>query len=108
VLMIAWGTLATQWPDEAPATAVTRASWASSGLGMALALAVFMTDALRALPDRADVRQVLPATFNWPMFCLSLVLMAAPLAHLAWRLTRAATRDPRLGRLLPTSSPFRR
>ena len=109
VLMIAWGTLASQWPDEAPGTQVTRASWASSAIGMALALAVFMTDALHALPGRADaVRQVLPTTFNWPMFCLSLVLMAAPLAHLAWRVARAATRHPPLRRLLPASSPFRR
>ena len=108
LLMIAWGTLASQWPDEAPATVVTRASWASSTIGMALALAVFMTDALHALPDRADaVRQVLPTTFNWPLFCLALVLMAAPLVHLAWRLAHAAT--GRLApRLRPASSPFRR
>jgi hypothetical protein len=93
LLMIAWGTLASQWPDEAPATAVTRASWGASGIGMALALAVFMIDAGRALPDGADaVRQVLPTTFNWPLFCLALVLMAAPLAHLAWQAARAATR----------------
>jgi hypothetical protein len=109
LLMVAWGTLASQWPDEAPATAVTRLSWASSAAGMAIALAVFMIDALRALPGGADaVRQVLPATFNWPMFCLALVLMAAPLAHLARRLTYVGTGDSLVKRLLPTSSPFRR
>ncbi len=88
LLMIAWGTLATQWDERAPATPAARATWLLSGFGMALALVVFMADALRAVPNGTDaVRQVLPASFNWPLFCVALVLMSAPLVHLAWRVT---------------------
>ena len=92
-LMILWGTLITQWPDPIPATRVTRTSlspwapwapwvqWTMCGVGILLALGIFMTDAIRALPGGADaVRQVLPTAFNWPLFGVALVLMAAPLA----------------------------
>jgi hypothetical protein len=45
-----------------------------------------MTDALRALPDgREAVLHVLPATFNWPLFSIALVLLAAPVARLVYR-----------------------
>ena len=47
-----------------------------------LALAVFMIDAWRALPDGRDaVLQVLPTTFNWPLFWVALLLMASPALH---------------------------
>ena len=95
-LMIAWGTLVTQWPDRIPATRLTRAAWAASWAGILLALWVFMADAIRALPAGPDaVRQVLPAAFNWPVFGAALVLMAAPLTHAAWR--------SRSGRRVPTA-----
>ena len=95
-LMIAWGTLVTQWPDRIPATRLTRAAWAASWAGILLALWVFMADAIRALPAGPDaVRQVLPAAFNWPAFGAALVLMAAPLTHAAWR--------SRSGRRVPTA-----
>ena len=45
-----------------------------------------MTDALRALPGGRDaILRVLPAAFNWPLFSVAFVLMAAPVAHLAYR-----------------------
>lgn len=51
------------------------------GAGILLALGIFMSDAIRALPGGADeVRRVLPAAFNWPVFGVALLLMAAPLA----------------------------
>ena len=57
-----------------------------------LALAVFMIDAWRALPDGRDaVLQVLPTTFNWPLFGAALLLMAAPLAHTGWSAFASAT-----------------
>ena len=98
LLMIAWGTLATQWDERAPATPAARATWLVSGFGMALALVVFMADALRAVPNGPDaVRQVLPANFNWPLFCVALALMSAPVVHLAWRVTsRADGRTPQV------------
>jgi hypothetical protein len=86
VLMIAWGTLATQWPDRAAAARLTPALWVSAAIGIALALGVFMADALRALPEGRDaVARVLPASFNWPLFAVATLLMAAPVANLGWR-----------------------
>jgi hypothetical protein len=77
-LMILWGTLATQSREDATDA---RWAWALGWIGIVLALAVFMIDAWRALPQGRDaVLQVLPTTFNWPMFGAALLLMAAPLA----------------------------
>ena len=99
VLMIAWGTLVTS--DRTPATRFTqgcpdrarvsrRVSWGVCWAGILLALAVFMTDAIRALPrGSAAVRQALPTSFNWPVFAAALVLMAAPLGHTALRTPRS-------------------
>jgi hypothetical protein len=79
LVMILWGTLATQ-SDDAATTA--RWSWALASVGIALALAVFMIDAWRALPDGRDaVLRVLPTTFNWPLFLVALLLMASPALH---------------------------
>ena len=41
-----------------------------------------MIDSWRALPDGRDaVLQVLPTTFNWPLFWVALLLMALPALH---------------------------
>jgi hypothetical protein len=86
LLMVAWGTLATQWPDRAAASRLTPPLWVSASIGITLALAVFMADALVALPDGRDaVTRVLPTAFNWPVFAVALVLMATPVAHLGWQ-----------------------
>jgi hypothetical protein len=79
LVMIVWGTIATQSREDA---AEARWTWALAGVGIALALAVFMIDAWRALPHgREAVLQVLPTTFNWAMFWVALVLMASPVLH---------------------------
>jgi len=76
LVMIVWGTLATQASDGA---GDVRWTWALSSVGIALALSVFMTDAWRALPGGRDaVLRVLPTTFNWPLFWIALLLMASP------------------------------
>ena len=76
LLMIVWGTLATQRGDSAPDA---RWPWALGSIGIVLALAVFMIDAWRALPNgREAVLQALPTAFNWPLFGLALLLMATP------------------------------
>ena len=82
-VMIVWGTLATQSADG---SAAPRWAWALGGIGIGLALAVFMIDAWRMLPNgREAVQQVLPATFNWPLFWVALVLMSSPALHqVAW------------------------
>jgi hypothetical protein len=87
LLMILWGTLVTQFTDPKPATFLTPILWGVSGLGIALALAVFMADSLRAVPQGLEAtRQVLPTQFHWPAFCVALALMTAPVAQLAWRI----------------------
>ena len=78
-VMILWGTLATQLNGRA---APARWPWALGWIGIAVALAVFMIDAWRALPDGRDaVLKVLPTTFNWPLFSVALLLMASPALH---------------------------
>ena len=79
VLMFVWGTTATQANDDASEPAW---AWVIAGAGITLALGVFMTDAWRALPGGRDaVLQVLPATFNWPLFLVALLSMAVPILH---------------------------
>jgi hypothetical protein len=81
LLMIAWGTLVTQ-SSLRKGMPRARVSWIASGIGVALALVVFMADALQAVPGGADqVRAVLPARFNWPLFSVALLLMAAPVVR---------------------------
>jgi hypothetical protein len=79
LVMILWGTLATQRDDHA---SLPRWPSALGCVGIVLALAVFMVDAGRALPDGRDaVLEVLPTTFNWPLFWVALLLMASPALH---------------------------
>ena len=89
LLMIVWGTLATQFAESTPATACSRMLWVVSAVGSALALYVFMADAIRSLPQGVDAtRSVLPKSFNWSIFCAALTLMAAPVAQAGWRASR--------------------
>jgi len=79
---VVWGTLVTQ--SEQPAVDA-RWTGALAGVGIMLALAVFMADAWIALPAGRDaVLRVLPTTFNWLLFSVAWVLIALPaLQHLA-------------------------
>jgi hypothetical protein len=82
LVMILWGTLATQSSDSSTDARWTFLTGALGCAGIVLALAVFMVDAWRALPNGRDaVLQVLPTTFNWPMFWVALLLMASPVLH---------------------------
>ena len=85
LLMIVGGTLASQTTLRCPAAFLTRTLWRLHGLGIALALYVFMADSLRAVQQGQDVMTVLPTAFNWPVFCVALTLMAAPVAQIRWR-----------------------
>jgi len=86
VLLIVWGTIATQASDRVAENMNARWTWALAGIGAVIALGVFMTDALRVLPDgREAILRVLPAAFNWPLFSIGLMLMATPVAHLGYR-----------------------
>jgi hypothetical protein len=79
LVMIVWGTLVTQSRESATGA---RWAWALACAGIMLALAVFMIDAWRALPDGRDaVLRVLPTTFHWPLFWVAVALMALPVFH---------------------------
>src|SRR5262245_26421904 len=89
LVMILWGTLATQSADSA-----NDGRWACAlaAIGIVLALAVFMIDAWRALPNGRDAMlRVLPTRFNWALFWVALLLMASPAL-------RRVSSSPRLDR----------
>ncbi|MGH7456447.1 MAG: hypothetical protein ACRENG_34175, partial [bacterium] len=79
-MMIIFGTLVTQldpsiWPS--------RRAWFFNLSGGALALLVFMSDAIRAVDGGIEaIRTVLPVWFNWPVFIIALVLMAVPIIEM--------------------------
>jgi hypothetical protein len=81
VLMLVWGTLVTQFPERRPVTPLMPVVWALCAVGIALALYVFMADAVHTVHLGIEAtRQVLPTRFNWPAFCVALALMATPIA----------------------------
>ncbi len=85
-LMIVWGTFATQSADRPAMAVFTRTAWSIGGLGIALALYVFMADSIRLLSAGHDVTANLPTSFNWAVFCVAFALMTAPVAQIGWRL----------------------
>jgi hypothetical protein len=106
-LMIAWGTIVTQWNVPIPAGRVARAGWGAGSAGILLALWVFMKDAIRALPGGRDAfQQVLPTAFAWPMFGLALLLMALPLMQIGWWGLSSTNPDPsRASEPISSASP---
>jgi len=86
VLMILWGTLASEF-EMAETVLPLRRLWLLNFAGMGLALYVFMADCIRARGGGIDaIRNVLPTHFNTPLFCVALLLMAAPVIHLGWHI----------------------
>ncbi len=92
VLLVVGGTLVTRDAGSGSVVPIARGWWRLSWAGIALALYVFMADALRGLRDGLDVTTILPQTFNWPVFWLAVVLMAAPI--LATVLQARSSRAP--------------
>ena len=86
LLMIVWGTLASEF-EITNSIRPLRRLWLLNFSGMALALYVFMADCLHARHGGVDaIRMVLPTHFNSITFCAALLLMAAPVIHLGWRI----------------------
>ena len=94
-LMIVFGTLVSQ-SDEA-----NRPVWPgrfACGLGLTgvtLGLYVFMADAIHA-KDKSEtaLRNLLPVSFNWPVFSVALLLLAVPIVDVCrgvWRRRRAGS-----------------
>jgi hypothetical protein len=95
LLLVVGGTVASQSQVTRPATSFTRTLWCLHGLGIALALYVFMADSLRAVTQGLDVTTIaLPRAFNWPVFCVAITLMAAPVAQTRWRMRPQRARLP--------------
>ncbi len=67
--------------DGAPLWPSSRTRWLSGG-GVALALYVFMADAIRAVSRGESVQTMLPVAFNWPLFLVAWALMALPAVEL--------------------------
>jgi len=85
LLMIVWGTFESQSAESMRPTWLSRTLWTAGVFGIALALYVFMADALRSLPRGIEAtRSVLPTSFNWLAFCAALSLIAAPVEHSGW------------------------
>jgi len=78
-LMIMWGTFASQLEDVSISAAPGWKAWLLNGIGILLALYVFMTDTLRVSGGGVNaLRELLPVVFNWPLFLVAWLLMAAP------------------------------
>ena len=79
VLMILWGTLVSTWPIVESNSSQWK-PWGLNFIGVVLALYVFMADSMRVAGDGVTaLRNVLPGSFNWLLFCTALVLMATPI-----------------------------
>jgi hypothetical protein len=88
VVLIIWGTLATQAGEQG---ADARWARALASIGSVLALALFMVDAWRALPNGRDaVLRVLPTSFDWPLFWVAWLLIALPVLRQVTRRSRRA------------------
>jgi len=87
LLMILWGTLACQFERTRFPVLFNWRVWILNLSGVALALYIFMADTIAASHHGlAAIRTMLPEHFNWPLFCMALALMAAPLVGIGWRL----------------------
>jgi len=75
LLMILWGTLVSTWEISLGDDPSEWKGWILNFLGVSLALYVFMADSLDVAGRGVNVlRDVLPASFNWPLFSLALFL----------------------------------
>jgi hypothetical protein len=85
-LLALGGTLVTQFPRDGRLPWPHWPAFLPALAGACLALYAFMADALQALPRGSGaVRNVLPASFNWPLFALAMALMAIPVVDLLWQ-----------------------
>jgi len=92
-LMIVLGTQITQLGKLDHAQWPGLIAWSCCIAGAMLALYAFMSDAIHAPKWDADtLTNILPVSFNWPLFLLALVLMAAPIVELGW--WRMRNREP--------------
>jgi len=94
MLMITWGMLVISDERLHQNVGADLKAWTLNFCGIALALYIFMTDSLRVAGQGSEaLRDLLPKQFNWPWFCLALLLMSGPPLLALWRLrARNSTR----------------
>ncbi len=88
-MMVVGGTLVAQF--DRPDRPMWPSRWARALnlAGVLLALYVFMSDAIQALPGGVEaVRAVLPTAFNWSLFVIALILMAVPIVDVSRQIRR--------------------
>jgi hypothetical protein len=93
VLMIVFGLVVGRNDSPERALWPSRITLVAAALGGFLALYVFMADAIwlvMAGGGTAQLRELLPQWFNWPLFLIALVLMALPVREVLIR----SFRDP--------------
>jgi hypothetical protein len=84
LMMIIGGTLVSQFDQPDRPIWPNRWAWLMNLSGVFVALYVFMADAIRVSIEGAQaVRDILPQAFNWPLFSIALVLMAAPIVDVS-------------------------
>jgi hypothetical protein len=89
LLLILWGTLASQFGHTRAPVRSRIAAWAIGAIGVVVGLGVFMADSMAAAHLGAEaVRNVLPRSFHWPLFCGALSLMSVPVLQLLPTLTK--------------------
>lgn len=94
LLLIVWGTLASQMEQTRTPALATRVASGLGAAGVVLGLWVFMADAIAAAPQgETAVRNALPRSFHWPLFCGALLLMSAPAAQLLWACLQRSPQD---------------
>ena len=100
LLMIIWGTLASQFErTHAPALSNWRV-WVLNFAGVALALYVFMADSIAAAPRGFEaIRMALPEQFNWVLFGVALLMMAAPVLKCGWQLLKRTDVESNTGQV---------
>jgi hypothetical protein len=96
-LMIFWGTLTTQFEHTAALALSNARVWFLNFAGVALALYVFMADTLAAAPQGLKaVCDVVPEKFNWPLFLVAWLLMAAPVLQMGWQFLKRRRAMPKI------------
>lgn len=96
LMMIVWGTLASQWDQHfAHSFRAEWRAWLLNFAGIGVALYVFMKDAIRVASQGEDaLRMMLPSAFDWPLFCLALVLMVAPIIQSSRKILQSRQQQP--------------
>jgi hypothetical protein len=88
-LMIVFGMLTTVLEQGEPPIWPHRAANMLCGVGICIALYVFMADAIGVAPQGEQaIRKVLPTNFNWPLFAAAWLLMFIPILDMCHQLAR--------------------